>query len=89
MASSRGAAAGFPDQAAEHTQRAHFHLCYAKKLAREWSPDTHELICKVRFALSWQIGCLGYGIAADLVEVALDKPISRWPVRYVVKSLSN
>jgi hypothetical protein len=74
--------AGHPDEAAELTQRAVKHLWRAQKLAREWSPNATELIRKVH-ASSWQIGFLGYGIIAELVAAALNRPISRGQVRYV------
>jgi len=82
-------ARGHLDQAALHTRRALFHLCYAHELAREWAPDPHVLIREVRGALSWQLGFLGYGIAADLVQAALNQPVSRGQARYASKSLSK
>jgi hypothetical protein len=94
FAKERGAAellrkAGYPDQAAVHTQLALFHLWRAQKLAREWTPDAEALIRGVRGALSWQIGFLGYGIAGKLVGAALTRRITRWQARYLIESSSG
>jgi hypothetical protein len=81
-------AAGLPNQAEQHMQRATIYLWYAQKLAQEWTPDAEALIRAVRGRLSWQVGFLGYGIAAKLVGEALNRPITRWQARYL-KSLSR
>jgi hypothetical protein len=75
-----------PNQAVQHKRRAFTHLRCARNLAREWTPDAQALIREVRGALSWQIGFLGYGIAAKLVGAALNRPITRWHARYLTKS---
>lgn len=79
-------ARGLPKQAESHKRRALMHLLRARILAREWTPDAEALIRAVRGALSWQIGFLGYGIAAKLVGAALNRPITRWHARYLIKS---
>jgi len=78
-------ALGLPIQAEQHRRRAFMHLCSARNLAWEWIPDAEALIRAVRGALSWQIGFLGYGIAARLVGAALNRPITRWHARYLIK----
>lgn len=81
---------GLSDQAALHTRQAVKHLWCAGQRAKEWSPNAKELIRMVRWgAVSWQIAGLGNvgGIAADLVEAALNQRISsRWFARRRVKS---
>jgi hypothetical protein len=47
------------------------------------------LIIKVRGALSWHIGFVGYGIAAGLVSAALDVPISRHQALRAVKKVRD
>jgi hypothetical protein len=79
-------ALGLPNQAEQHKRRAFVHLWCARNLAREWTPDAEALIRAVRGALSWQIGFLGYGIAAKLVGAALNRTITRWHARYLIKS---
>jgi hypothetical protein len=79
-------ALGLPNQAGQHKRRASMHLWCARNLAREWTPDAEPLILAVRGALSWQIGFLGYGIAAKLVGAALNRPVTRRHARYLVKS---
>jgi hypothetical protein len=79
-------ALGLPNQAEQHERRAFMHMWCARNLAREWIPDAEPLIRTVRGALSWQIGFLGYGIAAKLVGAALNRPITRWHARYLIKS---
>jgi hypothetical protein len=77
---------GLMEQAEAHSRRAFMHRCYAHHLAREWTPDAEPLIRAVRGSLSWQLGFLGYGIAAKLVGAALNRPITRWQARYAFKS---
>jgi hypothetical protein len=79
-------ALGLPNQAEPHERRAFMHLWCARNLAREWTPDAEALIRAVRGTLSWQIGFLGYGIAAKLVGAALNRPITRRHARYLIKS---
>jgi hypothetical protein len=78
-------AVGLPNQAEQHKRRAFMHLYSARNLAWEWTADEEALIRAVRGALSWQIGFLGYGIAAKLVGAALNRPITRWHARYLIK----
>jgi hypothetical protein len=73
---------GLMKQAEVHLWWARLHLCYAQNLAREWTPDEKALIRAVRGPLSWQLGFLGYGIAAKLVGAALNRPITRRQARY-------
>ena len=47
------------------------------------------LIDKVRGALSWHIGFVGYGIAAGLVSAALDVPVSKWQVLRAIKKVRD
>jgi hypothetical protein len=82
-------AAGLPNLAEQHMVRALIHLWCAQNLAREWTPDEEALVRAVRSAFSWQIGFLGYGIAAKLVGAALNHRITRWRVRHLTKSSSG
>jgi hypothetical protein len=80
---------GLPNQAEQLKRQAHMHIWRAHTLVRTWTPDAAALIRQVRGALSWQLGFLGYGIAANLVGTALNQRITRWDARYLIKSSST
>jgi hypothetical protein len=76
---------GLADQAQPHLRQAVEHLVLANILTRDWTPDHDELLHGTCNRLAGFFGHRCYGIAAQLVSAALDKPISRRHTRYAVK----
>jgi hypothetical protein len=82
-------ARGLLDHAEQRKRQARKHIWRAHTLVRQWTPDKKTLIQAVRGPLSFEFGSLGYGIAAKLVGAALDRPITKWHARHIIKYRSR